>query len=129
MWEPAGDPSLATRFLIQAELVADGIRKSGERAHVGTNLLARPYYPATGGFDLIQRRRNTVDHDVHAGSLIRRVVFFLDPGPAHTAGVIERQVTVAALTNVPTENSGIELGRILRLLCRYLEIADLPVWH
>src|SRR5215510_12567409 len=97
MWEPVVNASLARRFLIEAELVADGVRKGGECAHVGTNLLARRQYPAPCGLDLIQRCRNAVDHDVNARTLIRRVVFFLDPGPAHTTGVIERQVTIAAL--------------------------------
>src|SRR4051812_48864558 len=95
----------ACRFLVKTELVANRIRKSGERAHVRANVSARGQHLPTRRLNLSQRFSNTVDHDVHARALIRPVVALLDPGSAHATRVIEREVTVTPWSNFPPENA------------------------
>src|SRR5262249_48069308 len=124
-----GGSELATRLLVETELVADGIRKRCKSAHVGTNGGTRSQHATACGLNLLQGFRNTVNHDVDARSLVRRPIAFLDPGAAHTSGIVERQVSVTPLPDLPAEDPRVEVRRLLCLVRWNLEIADLAVGH
>src|SRR5262245_59821002 len=69
---PGGDRSGAGGLFVEPELVTDRIQEGGESAHSGSDVGPRRQDLAAPSFDLLQRRPNVVDHDVHPGTLVRR---------------------------------------------------------
>src|SRR5204863_1940105 len=121
--------NLPVRLLVKSELVTDRIGKDSEGAHLPPNLFARRgHLPATL-LNLLQRLRDAVHHDVSPSALIGCSIAFFDPGATHTAGVIEGQVSVAALPHFPTENLRVELRGVLGAIGWNFKITNLPMGH
>src|SRR5712664_2733754 len=81
----------AVSFLIESEFVADRIRGYRKRAHARADFRTRLQHSTTRRFDPFQGLRDAVHHDIGPGPLVGSAIALLDPGAAHSTGVIERQ--------------------------------------
>src|SRR5258706_252989 len=100
----------ASRFLIQAELIADGIREHGERAHPGPDVSPRRQDSTTSGLNPLQGVRNDIYHDVGARWFVWGPIALLHPGAAHAGRVIEVERDIPPAPDLPAEEAAIQVG-------------------
>src|SRR6266513_390386 len=113
-----------TRLLVDPHQVSCGVTKRG---HDLTGVLVNGFNDlAAGRDDGVNCKGRAGDHDVdhQAGSGRDRPPE--DPGAADLAdGVVERRRAVPSLSNMPAEGAPVELGRLLDVVGRNLDVADL----
>src|SRR6185436_6267889 len=121
--------SLSPWLLVQSEFGSRRIRENGKCARTWGDVCSWRQHPAARCFDLCERVRNIIHHDVHARPFVWRSVALLHPCAAHAARVVERERTVATLSHGPAKDAAIEAGR---RFCRYrwdFKVTDLAVGH
>src|SRR5438445_3471292 len=110
--------------LVDADDIACGVAKCCDYlARMGVDVMDDF---ATRRLDYFNRLGGTRNHDVNHQSGLGRDGPPEDPRPAHLVdGIVESRRAVASLSDLPSEGTVVELGRLLDVLRGNLDVADL----
>src|SRR2546425_2126786 len=121
--------SSAAGFLVKTELIPRRIGEYRKCAHACADIRTKRQNAPPCSLDPLERIGDSIHHDIGPCPFVSSPIALLDPCAAHSAGVIEGELTVPTSPDLPAENAAVEVRRRFGRLRRYLEITDLAVGH